>query len=123
MGVRSTLLLTPINLSTSNACRTKAASDSLPGRKESTRWQTDPHTVVYYNFEGHKPSTRVLQNSSPVRSPALHGAIVGCRWTEGRWPGKSALEFKGPEDRVRLNVPGDYRSIVLGADLMVFDDV
>jgi hypothetical protein len=82
-------------------------------QKESAHWQTDPHAVVYYNFEGHKPSTRVLQNSSSLKSPALHGAIVGCRWTEGRWPGKSALEFKGPEDRVRLNVPGDYRSITL----------
>jgi hypothetical protein len=82
-------------------------------KDQSKRWQTDPNTVLYYNFEDHKPSARVLQNNGPIKSPALNGAIVGCRWTEGRWPGKSALEFKGVEDRVRLNIPGEFRSITL----------
>jgi len=54
-----------------------------------------------------------LQNNGPIKSPALNGAIVGCRWTEGRWPGKSALEFKGVEDRVRLSIPGEFHSITL----------
>lgn len=82
-------------------------------QQQASRWKSDPHAVLYYNFEGEKPSARVLQNNSPVKLPSLNGAIVGCRWTEGRWPGKSALEFKGVEDRVRLNVPGEFRSITL----------
>ena len=32
---------------------------------------------------------------------------------DGRWPGKQALEFKSTEDRVRLNVPGEFESITL----------
>lgn len=82
-------------------------------KKECVRWHTDPHAVLYYNFEGQEPSTRVLKNHGPSKSPSLNGAIVGCRWTEGRWPGKSALEFKGIEDRVRFNIPGGFRSITL----------
>lgn len=82
-------------------------------QEQCKRWQTDSHTVVYYNLDGHKPSSRVLQNKSASKLDSLNGAIVGCRWTEGRWPGKQALEFKGVEDRVRLNIPGEFRSITL----------
>lgn len=82
-------------------------------KEQSTRWQTDPHAVLYYNCDGQISSSRVLKNYGPLKLPSLNGAIVGCRWTEGRWPGKSALEFKGIEDRVRLNIPGEFDSITL----------
>ena len=85
----------------------------LAWQAQSKNWQTDPHVLLYYGMDGHKPSARVLQNSSASKLDGLYGAIVGCRWTEGRWPGKAALEFKGPEDRVRMNIPGEYRSITL----------
>ncbi|MFO0788476.1 MAG: LamG-like jellyroll fold domain-containing protein [Pirellulales bacterium] len=85
----------------------------LAWQAQSKNWQTDPHVLLYYGMDGHKPSARVLQNSSASKLDGLNGAIVGCRWTEGRWPGKAALEFKGPEDRVRMNIPGEYRSITL----------
>ena len=41
------------------------------------------------------------------------GAVVGCRWAEGRWQQKGALEFKGTENRVRIFIPGEYESITL----------
>ncbi len=82
-------------------------------QQQCKHWESDPHAVVYYAFDGHKPSNRVLYNNSPSKLASLNGAIVGCRWTDGRWPGKSALEFKGVEDRVRLNIPGEFRSITL----------
>lgn len=85
----------------------------LAWQAQSKNWQTDPHVLLYYGMDGHKPSARVLQNNSVSKLDGLNGAIVGCRWTEGRWPGKAALEFKGPEDRVRMNIPGEYRSITL----------
>jgi len=80
---------------------------------QSKHWETDPHVLVYYRFDGHRPSSRVLHNNGPSKLASLNGAIVGCRWTEGRWPGKAALEFKGAEDRVRLDIPGEFRSITL----------
>jgi hypothetical protein len=82
-------------------------------QQQSRRWQTDSHAVLYFGFDGHKPSARVLHNNGPSKLASLNGAIVGCRWTEGRWPGKVALEFKGIEDRVRLSIPGEFRSITL----------
>jgi hypothetical protein len=45
----------------------------------------------------------------------LHGAIVGCRWSEGRWNGKGALEFKGAGDRVRIQIPGVHDEFSLMA--------
>src|SRR5262249_48253865 len=39
------------------------------------------------------------------------GAVVGCQWTRGRWPGKGALEFKRSSDRVRVHIPGEFRSL------------
>ena len=52
---------------------------------------------------------------------AAHGknietaSIVGCTWTEGRWPGKHALQFRSLSDRVRLYVPGEHRQITMAA--------
>lgn len=44
-----------------------------------------------------------------------HGTIVGCEWTAGRWPGKHALEFKRPGDRVRIDVPGEFNAFTVMA--------
>jgi hypothetical protein len=41
--------------------------------------------------------------------------MVGCQWTEGRWPEKRALEFQSVNDRVRLTVPGEFGSMTLTA--------
>jgi hypothetical protein len=43
------------------------------------------------------------------------GAVVGCLWCPGRWPEKSALEFKRTSDRVRINVPGEFDRLSLTA--------
>jgi hypothetical protein len=82
-------------------------------RKQTQRWRTEGSVVAFYSFEDHRPWARVLKQDGPSGLPSLDGAIVGCRWAEGRWPGKLALEFKGAEDRVRLNIPGEYESITL----------
>ena len=37
------------------------------------------------------------------------------QWTQGRWPGKGALEFKRISDRVRIRVPGDHSALTLSA--------
>ena len=73
---------------------------------------TDPDAVTYFNFEDHSPWQRELRQDSENRE-APAGAIVGCQWTDGRWPGKQALEFKGTEDRVRIDVPGEFTSASL----------
>ncbi len=70
--------------------------------------------VLCYAFEKDSTSSRLLRNFTS-NSGRLDGAIVGCRWTEGRWSGKDALEFKHPGDRVRLQIPGEFDSLTNSA--------
>jgi hypothetical protein len=82
-------------------------------RQESDVLASDPRILAYFNFENHRPWQRQLEPSGPLASRLPVGAIVGCRWAEGRWPEKQALEFKSTEDRVRLDIPGEYESMTL----------
>ena len=74
----------------------------------------DPQVVLRYAFEKDPTSSRLLRNQTS-NSGRLDGAIVGSRWTDGRWPGKDALEFKHPGDRVRLQIPGEFDSLTYSA--------
>jgi hypothetical protein len=69
-----------------------------------------PSALVHLDFERENDWARTLPDRSG-RSPGA--SIIGCEWTEGRWPGKSALEFKRPDDRVRLSLPGAIQSLTL----------
>ena len=75
------------------------------------RWsqslRDDPRVVTRYEFQ---KDGATLIDSGIAKA---HGTIVGCEWTSGRWPGKQALEFKRPGDRVRINVPGRYDQVTL----------
>ena len=74
----------------------------------------DPRLVAFYAFEHDEEDERTL-GSHRKPDQLLDGAIVGCEWSEGRWPGKDALEFKRPGDRVRIHIPGEYDSLTLAA--------
>jgi ferric-dicitrate binding protein FerR (iron transport regulator) len=90
-------------------------------RRRYDRWAAgsrslheDRRLVSYFSFEGDRDSgSRALINGCGGRS--TDGAIVGCEWVDGRWPGKGALEFKRPSDRVRIYVPGEFASLSLAA--------
>ena len=84
----------------------RASADALRG---------DGSVLLHYTFETASPFERRLQNAVTGANRASDGAIVGCRWAEGRWPGKGALEFKGTGDRVRLEVPGVFDALTLAA--------
>jgi hypothetical protein len=75
----------------------------------------DPSLQVYYTFEADRPGGRTLLDRSRERKDPRDGAIVGCAWVDGRWPGRQGLEFKRVTDRVRLNVPGKFESLTLVA--------
>ncbi|TWU66678.1 LamG-like jellyroll fold domain-containing protein [Crateriforma conspicua] len=96
----------------------------LSGMRDAARlrqWQVgqsqksnDPRVILHYGFAKEEPSGRMLQSHLAQRGKR-DGAIIGCRWTEGRWPGKDALEFKHPGDRIRLQIPGQYDSLTYSA--------
>ena len=81
----------------------------------STRWRHDPDTLVYFDFQPRQAWSPTLDNGGTGGRAAPAGAIVGCSWTRGRWPGKLALEFKQISDRVRIDVPGSFESLSLAA--------
>jgi CheY-like chemotaxis protein len=65
----------------------------------SAAWRRDPSLKVYYQFKAEQSWDRTLRDQAG--QPPHDGAIVGCSWATGRWPGKQALEFKQVSDRVR----------------------
>jgi hypothetical protein len=77
----------------------------------------DPRLVAYYTFK-HWPDDRwdrlVKSYAIPPQKQRAGGA-VGAQWTQGRWPGKDALEFKRPGDRLRLNLDGSYTALTFSA--------
>lgn len=64
-------------------------------------------------------STRTLRNHAAQAADVPDASIVGCHWTEGRWPGKRALEFRTISDRVRLSLPGEQAALTLSAWLRI----
>lgn len=76
---------------------------------------TLPGLVWLFDFEGSTAWSRTLSNVSAEQSRGPDGSIVGCRWSEGRWPGKRALEFRAVTDRVRFGVPGEFSSLTFAA--------
>jgi hypothetical protein len=86
------------------------------GMKE---WFGDPRLLTAYTFEPTSEWDRTLRNQKIHAVESTHGSIVGARWTQGRWQGKRALEFKSPGDRVRLSIPGEYQAITLAAWVQV----
>lgn len=83
-------------------------------RTEQQSLVANPQAVLLYTFEKDASHSRLLRNRT-TNNDQSNGAIVGCRWTEGRWSGKDALEFKHPGDRVRLQIPGEFDSLTWSA--------
>ncbi len=83
--------------------------------EHTLRWSHDPNTLLYYTFVSDVYSEQQLRNQAPNPAPGSHGMIIGCRWTEGRWPWKRALEFRRPGDRVLLALPGEHDKLTITA--------
>lgn len=84
-------------------------------RLASDKLNLDSSLLVHFDFEYSDSSEWRLRNASSGDSTPASATIIGCRWNEGRWPSKSALEFQSVNDRVRLNVPGEYDALTLTA--------
>ena len=69
--------------------------------------QHDARVVAYFPFDKTDVDDRQLIGDG-ANGTTIEGAIVGCEWAEGRWPGKASLQFKGPGDRVRISIPGEF---------------
>ncbi len=82
------------------------------------RWQQfslvqrrDSRLLAYYPMEPDSPGQRLVRNRAEPGDTLHDGGAVGAVWSIGRWPQKSALKFKGPGDRVRLQIEGTYNAV------------
>ena len=73
------------------------------------RMRADADILALYTFEDQGPHERRLVNQAAYKEMFTHGAIIGCRWTNGRWPSKGSLEFSRASDRVRINSQGSHQ--------------
>jgi hypothetical protein len=102
-----------------------AARDSATTQRHLAQWRTsadrlsrDPDTLVHFTFEGQERFETVLRNAAVGRQADTYtAAVLGPTWTEGRWPGKSALAFRESGDRVRFEVSGHYSQLTLFASV------
>jgi hypothetical protein len=74
-----------------------------------------PAALVHLDFEGDRGWARNIPNRAWQAIPEAPATMVGCDFADGRWPGKGAVEFNRPDDRLRLNVSGGYQSMTLVA--------
>ena len=82
---------------------TNASKRQQSWQQHMYRLLTDPAILALYTFEEQDAGEREVVNQAAFREKLSHGAIVGCRWTNGRWGlGKGALEFKRRSDRVSI---------------------
>lgn len=82
----------------------RAAADAL---------DSDPAMRVHFNFEDQLPLDASLTNRVRGDGAGSDGQVIGARWSQGRWPGKGALEFRGRGQRVLLRLPGTHASLTL----------
>lgn len=80
-------------------------------REWSQKIRRDERLIAYYAFDQRSEWLRRLNSSVEPQDPELDGAIVGAHQVSGRWASKSALEFKRPGDRVRVQIPGEFSSL------------
>jgi len=80
-------------------------------RAETDRLRKDPSLLLQYTFEGEAIASRQLTNLAPGALSSTNGTIIGCNLVEGRWPGKSALDFKQVGDRIRFALPRTHEQL------------
>ena len=83
-------------------------------KEASLELRNDPRLIAYYDFENLTPVSRRLKNRAPSGSE-LDGGIVGARVAQGRWSEKTALDFRLEGDRVRFDIPGEFKGLTIFA--------
>ncbi|HUT10092.1 MAG TPA: LamG-like jellyroll fold domain-containing protein [Thermoguttaceae bacterium] len=108
--------VTPARLSTMTNVRRQEQLRQWRSFRDSLK--DDPRVIAYFPFDRDDSEDRLLVGYGKDGT-TIEGAIVGCEWSEGRWPGKTSLQFKRPGDRVRITVPGEFESLTYSTWLRV----
>ncbi len=122
-GAADSIRPDPAAFKTARQLEDQVAAEAVRRQRQweetSEAWRKDPGLRVYYTFQDGRANDRTLTDHAGDRKAACDGAIVGCSWVTGRWPGKRGLEFKRVSDRVRIHVPGEFDALTLAARVRV----
>ncbi len=88
----------------------------LSWKQQSADFSTNPATLLHFTFDDPLDWRRSVKNHA-ARGEA--GTLVGAGKTTGRWPEKSAVEFRSIGDRLRFHAPGTHAALTLMAWLRV----
>lgn len=88
-------------------------------RASARQLSEHPELILHYTFEDREPWERSLRNQARRGPAGADATLVGCNWTQGRWPGKSGVEFSRNDDRLRVHVPGEFTALTYLAWLRV----
>ena len=83
--------------------------------EHSQELREDERLLLYYTFDNEQAWSRTVTDQALNKARSSNGALVGCEWVQGRWPGKGALHFKRGSDRVRIDIPGQHDSMTFAA--------
>jgi hypothetical protein len=81
----------------------------------STQLDWDPSLLVRLDFQDFGGTDWTLRNTAQGNRAVSDATVVGCQRAEGRWREKQSLEFQSVNDRVLLQVPGEFESLTLAA--------
>ena len=107
-AVRDADFMTPSRLSRLTDVRRQEQLRDWRVFRDSLR--DDQRVIAFFPFDRSDSEDRLLIGNG-MNEVSIEGAIVGCEWAEGRWPGKTSLQFKRPGDRVRITIPGEFESL------------
>lgn len=99
--------------------RQKASKRYLAWQEHRQQMLKDPALIACYAHSPEPQWSRTLRNFKIDAKDDTHGAIVGCDWANGRWPGHRALRFRNASHRVSINLPGVFDSLTLSTWISV----
>lgn len=87
-------------------------------REQMQRWSeacrridADESVIVHFSMLPDERGARVIRNRSRTAEAPRSGTVISASWSNGRWPGKPALSFLRPTDRVRMDIPGEFPKV------------
>jgi len=81
----------------------------------SAQINRDPSLLVRLDFQDSGGTDWTLRNTAEGNRSVPDATVVGCQRAEGRWREKQSLEFQSVNDRVLLQVTGEFESLTLAA--------
>ena len=76
----------------------------------SRELQKRPDLLAYYDFQRDENNPNMLVNRA-LTGEKYNGELQNAKWADGRFPGKSGLDFSAKNAGVHINIPGGHKQL------------